>query len=73
MKRILVAMLAMSATAAFPHPHHGDPTPSGNEMPPPQPPEERPYGRAGDSSRISRTLAVIMDDTGRCSPKRARA
>ncbi len=69
MNRILtLAVLALCAPVAYSHPHHGDPVRGSNESQPSPPPLDKPYGRAGDSASISRTLSLVMDEGGRCSP-----
>jgi uncharacterized cupredoxin-like copper-binding protein len=67
MMRILLVLLVASAASAYAHPHHGDPI-AGHETQHSPPPEERAFGRPGDAARIARTLSVVMDDGGRCSP-----
>jgi uncharacterized cupredoxin-like copper-binding protein len=63
---------ALTATSALAHPGGHGPDPATQDprapgaMPPPAP--ERTFGRAGDATKASRTLAVELTANGGCSP-----
>jgi uncharacterized cupredoxin-like copper-binding protein len=60
--------VALLSGAAFAHPHHDDPLPGARGIPAQRPATERPYGQAGDRASVSRTIALEMTDSARCSP-----
>ena len=63
---VLAALLAVVAPAAFAHGTSHDKKPGRKESP--QAVEEKPFGRAGDPKRATRTIRIEGKDTMRYTP-----
>lgn len=66
---VLVAVSALSTTAAWPHPggHGFDPR---DPVQAPQASADKEYGRPGDQSRVTRTVPVELNDRMQVEPSR---
>ncbi len=65
----MVAVAALASTGGMAHEEHHHPAGHGNA---PAAMKQQPFGEPGDAQRVTRTVAVSMDDTMRFVPDRVR-